>query len=128
MTFPASGGQAVDPTSVLNNTAGVSLTSGTLTLTILGSPVLIDASSLTFRYFFTGYSGTSPVTVTFNGGWKTSDGSAWGGTPTQAGTTQFGSWIDVQLTPVGAATITPTQLSSRPAQPVAAPGPGPPRR
>ncbi len=127
VTYPSFGGEPVDPTSVENASKALLLTdANTDTLAVAGQPVLINASTNTFRYFFSGYTQplpghTNTVNVTFEGGWDNTAGVPWcaaGSTtctpnanPT-ASTPVFGTWLDVTLASPAGDSVQSTPTSS----------------
>ncbi len=138
VTYSPFGGSPVDVNSVINNPQPFLLTdSNNDNLTLVGKPVLIDPSTNTFRYFFTGYTQpltgqTNNVNLTWQGGWDNGAGTAWCGSkasPCPSGvsadaeptpgsgqiTPVFGSWIDVNLaTPAGQSVAFGGSLSAPP--------------
>ena len=127
VTYPSFGGEPVDPTSVENASQALLLTDANNdTLAVAGQPVLINASTNTFRYFFSGYTQplaghTNTVNVTFEGGWDNTAGVPWcaaGSTtcapnanPTAA-TPVFGTWLDATLASPAGDSVQSTPTSS----------------
>ena len=113
VTFPTVNGSAVLASSITSGTALFTLTDAAGDhLVIDGSPVLIDVSNSTYRFFFTGdESGTaaSQITLTFiPGSWQDAnrDPVTSANFPsTSQYTITLGSWIDITLNPTAGATV-----------------------
>ncbi|HSF98182.1 MAG TPA: hypothetical protein VLA55_05785, partial [Ornithinibacter sp.] len=125
ITFPAFGGAAVDPASLFDTASEITITTSTgATLAVLGRPVLVDAATSRYRFFFTGHTDGNLVVTFVDDGWTNLFGTRWSSrsrvvdsvtvgpfaAPTveadvSAGTVTPRTWFDVVFTPVPGATL-----------------------
>ena len=116
---------AVDPASLFDTASEITITTSTgATLTVLGRPVLVDAATSRYRFFFTGHTDGNLVVTFVDDGWTNLFGTRWSSqsrvvdsvtvgpfaAPTveadvSAGTVTPRTWFDVVFTPVPGATL-----------------------
>ena len=109
VTFDDLDGQAVDPETILDAGAELTLASGGDKIVVDGTPVLVIGTVSTYRYFFTGYTGGALVATFLAGSWADTAGN--GVTAAQlaaaatAGTGHRGLYIDVVFDPTNDADV-----------------------
>ena len=114
VTFADLDGQSVDPDTILDDGAELTLSSSSGdTITVGGAPVLVAGTVATYRYFFTGYrSGTLSVTF-LAGSWTDTAGN--GVTPAQIAATPHAATTEALSGLPGAPTSTsPTRRRTTP--------------
>ena len=129
VTFPAVNGIAVSQASILASTTLLTLTDHEGdTISLDGSPVLIDPANNVFRFFFVGAvneTSASDIIVAFTSSnttdgqgnihstfeWTDASGNAvTTAPPTSAAVVTVGSWVDITLAPTGTATVKTTSF------------------
>src|SRR4051794_1362516 len=121
VTFASFGGTAVDPATILDSGAEITITTDSgLTLTVDGTPILVNAATGTYRYFFTGHTSGSLIIAYVANGWANTAGTQWTSALSSAVSHEDVSnvqalldrtWLDVVYKPVAGTKVDPLTVT-----------------